>query len=700
MGARKPTIASKLVWLVAACVLPGALIAAMLVVNQYQQGKARIARDALATARALAANVDRELTGVQSGLFALATSPYLAAGDLRAFHGQAVQALREMQASNIVLVDAQGRQMVNTLRPFSAPVPGTAPAQVLRIFETGRPAVSNLFSGTVLKRPLVGINVPVRSGDNTVYALGAALLPERLSALLSEQHLPPGWIAAILDGSGAFVARSQGIERYLGNQAAAPLVSALQEARESVLETDTLEGIPVYGAFARSGVSEWAIAIAIPRQHLVGPLRRSLLLLAAITAGLLAAGMGLAWAIGGGIARAIRGLTAPARALALDRVVTIPELGLREAEEVGRVLAQTSVRLRAATETRERAEREVRESEQRRRLIFDNMFPFVGLLSLDGRVMEVNLAPLEAAGLTREEVIGQPCAEMRWFGHSPEVQERLRAALVRAGAGEAVRYDETIAVSAGRFMAIDLMFSPLRDAQGGIACIVGSATDITERQRAERKSRELARRLMETEETERRNLNRELHDRVAANLSAASLGLSMVRSQLPPEGAPAARLEELEKLLAHTVAQARDLMAELSPPALVDFGLPAALGALADVMKARSGLQVAVRADDIAPRPPLTVETAFLRIAQEALTNVLKHAGTDRAELRLVRREGGMTMVVSDTGAGFDPGAKAGRPTWGLRTLRERAEAIGASLAVDSAPGRGTRITVELRGGA
>jgi PAS domain S-box-containing protein len=397
--------------------------------------------------------------------------------------------------------------------------------------------------------------------------------------------------------------------------------------------------------------------------------------LVAVTAALIAAGLVLAFLMARAIARPIRALAA-----SVSDGAAPPALGLREADEVGRVIAQSAL--------------ELRESESRLRRILDSMFVFTGLLSLDGRVLEVNRAPLEAAGLAREEVIGQPCAEISWFSYCAAVQERLRAALGRAAAGEAVRYDETIRVRGGELMAIDLMFSPLRDASGRVAQIVGSAADITERKRASERLRELARRLMETEETERRKLNRELHDRVAANLSAASLGLNVVRSQLPAQDAAAARerLGALEKLLAETVRQARDLMAELSPPALEDYGLLAALQAHAEVLEARSGLEVSVSGSDPDPRPALAVETALFRIAQEALSNVLKHAGVSRAQIELA----GARLTIRDAGRGFDPGAGAAAPSWGMRTMRERAEAIGASLSVESAPGSGTRVTVEL----
>lgn len=232
---------------------------------------------------------------------------------------------------------------------------------------------------------------------------------------------------------------------------------------------------------------------------------------------------------------------------------------------------------------------------------------------------------------------------------------------------------------------------------GTLERIIGVFSDVTARRRNEERMRELAHRLMETEETERRKLNRELHDRIAANLSAAKLAVSLARSQLPASAGAPAWLDGLDGLLADTIRQARDIMAELSPPGLADFGLGGALRAHAERLRAQSGFEVAVDAIEIEPRPTLEVETAFFRIAQGALNNVLRHANARRAEVLIRRRDGVLSLAVNDDGCGFDPVAARARPSWGMRTMRERAEAIRAELSVDSRPGGGTRVTVILR---
>lgn len=141
------------------------------------------------------------------------------------------------------------------------------------------------------------------------------------------------------------------------------------------------------------------------------------------------------------------------------------------------------------------AEVALRASEARLRGILDSMSVFVGLLSLDGRVLEVNRAPLEVAGLTREDVVGRDFAETYWWSHDPIAQKTFRDALHRATRGEAVRYDATVRAAESEPMVIDVTLAPLRRDDGEIYQIVGSSVDVTERRRMETELRDSESRL-------------------------------------------------------------------------------------------------------------------------------------------------------------------------------------------------------------
>lgn len=245
-----------------------------------------------------------------------------------------------------------------------------------------------------------------------------------------------------------------------------------------------------------------------------------------------------------------------------------------------------------------------------------------------------------------------------------------------------------------------------RDAAGRITCVRGCHIDITGRKHVEDELRAqgqrlqvLSRRLVEVEESERGKIHQELHDRIGPNLSALSVTLSLFRNILAKDAHAAiqVRLEDAQKLVEETTAQLRDIMAELRPPALDDYGLVGALRAHAAVVGGRTALAVRVRADAAEPRLAIGTETALFRIAQEALNNVVKHARARNADIRVEVNLRRLRITVSDDGAGFDPAQRdplAGG--WGLRIMRERAEAIGAHLAIHSSPGRGTRVIAEV----
>jgi two-component system, NarL family, sensor histidine kinase UhpB len=246
---------------------------------------------------------------------------------------------------------------------------------------------------------------------------------------------------------------------------------------------------------------------------------------------------------------------------------------------------------------------------------------------------------------------------------------------------------------------------PFFDANGALERVVGVFSDISERKRAQEalqrsaaRLHALARRVVESEESERRKINRELHDRVGQGLSSLVLALELVRQTLPPEAIAAvgARLDDARALALRAVEDTRDVMADLRPPALDEFGLAPALRSLAETFGSRNRIQISVRGG--APLPELSsiVQTALYRIAQEALVNVAKHAGATRIAINLVAQPGGVELSIADDGRGFEPAHAESGPKWGLRTMRERAEAVGGVLQIDSRSGQGTTISVRV----
>ncbi len=222
---------------------------------------------------------------------------------------------------------------------------------------------------------------------------------------------------------------------------------------------------------------------------------------------------------------------------------------------------------------------------------------------------------------------------------------------------------------------------------------------------SEREQREqlrtLAMRLAEVEETERQRLARELHDQVGQNLTALGLNLNIVRSQIPKKAADVAcsRLDDSLKLVEQMTERIRGVMAELRPPVLDDYGLVAALRWYGAQFASRVDIAVTVQGEEPVPRLDAPVENGLFRIAQEALTNVAKHAQATRATVALEIDGETVRLVVADDGIGFDPARVVGpneHRGWGLLTMTERAEAVGGHFRVESGPRRGTRVIVEV----
>ena len=214
-----------------------------------------------------------------------------------------------------------------------------------------------------------------------------------------------------------------------------------------------------------------------------------------------------------------------------------------------------------------------------------------------------------------------------------------------------------------------------------------------------RRLRDLSLRLLESEDTVRRDINRELHDRVGANLSAINLNLTIVRSQLSHEslGTAGARLDHTQNLIEETTRHVRDLMADLHPPALDDYGLLAAVRTCVHRLGVRDEALISISGEDLASRLPLAVETALFRVVQGALINAVTHAQAKRIQVVLAETADAVTLSISDDGAGFDVAGTGPRhASWGLAIMRERTEAIGAKLSVESTPGEGTRVRIEI----
>jgi signal transduction histidine kinase len=211
----------------------------------------------------------------------------------------------------------------------------------------------------------------------------------------------------------------------------------------------------------------------------------------------------------------------------------------------------------------------------------------------------------------------------------------------------------------------------------------------------------MSRRLVDIQESERRQFSRELHDRVGQNLTALSISLDILKTQIAGNGNEAfrVRLDDAAALLESTAGSIENVMSELRPPMLDDYGLLPALQWYASEFSGRTGIEVTVHGDEQSGRLTQASEIALFRIVQEALNNVAKHAHARSVRIALEREGARLTMSVSDDGVGLGAAAAPAarhRHGLGMVTMRERTQAVGGEFEIGAAPGRGTRVVVRV----
>lgn len=238
-----------------------------------------------------------------------------------------------------------------------------------------------------------------------------------------------------------------------------------------------------------------------------------------------------------------------------------------------------------------------------------------------------------------------------------------------------------------------------------LATIYAGRLEARLRQQREREVRHsddlqrLSAKLITAQEEERRSIARELHDELGQVLSAIKMEIAVARRTLESTGGPGRVLEDAESITDTALTTVRDLSHLLHPSLLDDLGLPAAVDWYLRGFGARYGIHVEMLLDRMDDRLQPEIEVTAYRIIQEALTNVAKHAKASTCRVYLQRLQTTVLITIEDDGIGFDA-EEARRPDvrrgLGLLGIRERASLVQGTLRLETAPGTGTRLTVEL----
>jgi len=230
-----------------------------------------------------------------------------------------------------------------------------------------------------------------------------------------------------------------------------------------------------------------------------------------------------------------------------------------------------------------------------------------------------------------------------------------------------------------------------RDTTGRAVITFGVVRDITERKRAEEELRDLSRRLIRAHEEERALIARELHDDVTQRL--AVLAIDAGRAELAAaDEAQARMMQAIRQELVRVSEDVHSLAYHLHPSVLTELGLVEALRAECERRARQSRIEIVMELDQLPRGLGKDAALCLFRVAQEALTNVVRHAGSAAARVTLRQMSGGLLLAVRDDGAGFDMERMGEGRRLGLASMRERVQLVNGTLDIESAPGRGTTV--------
>ncbi len=337
-------------------------------------------------------------------------------------------------------------------------------------------------------------------------------------------------------------------------------------------------------------------------------------------------------------------------------------------------------------------ERQVRERTQEITSILRYTPSVVYIKDREGRYTLVNSRYEEVFGIRNAQIRGKTDHEI----FPQTIAEQFRASDLRVLAHrESYQVEEVIPQPDGTRTYLSVKFPIYNDREVPIG-LCGIATDITELKKAQDQLRRLSGSIMANQEKERRAIARELHDELGQVLTALRMDAVWLSGRLRPHDPIAGdRALAMCQLIDNTIDEVRSLAARLRPGVLDDLGLLDALDWYITDFEKRTGIACIFKHRNV-PEVGGIGATAAYRIAQEALTNVTRHAAATEVRVSLQPEKGALTLAVVDNGQGFDLKEIEASECLGLAGMRERAGLLGGSLEIRSRPGKGTKVCFRL----
>ncbi|MEZ5362128.1 MAG: ATP-binding protein [Bryobacterales bacterium] len=306
-------------------------------------------------------------------------------------------------------------------------------------------------------------------------------------------------------------------------------------------------------------------------------------------------------------------------------------------------------------------------------------------------IRSANRAADVMLGVESGALEGRPLAGILESGASqPEWLSALREK------GQLPPIEKRLVDAAGRPIPVLFTAALVNPAEGDASDVVCVAQDITALARAQQELRVLARKLISAQEEERARIARELHDDITQRLGLLAIDAGVLAREPGLTAAAVARAGELKSGAIRLSEDVQHLSRSLHPSILDDLGLVSALGSETTALAKRLDIPVSFASEDPPSELSREARLALYRIAQECFHNIARHAGATEVNVELSVWDGRVRLVIEDDGRGFQFDDARGRGGLGLASMEERARLAGGELHVDSTPGRGTRIAVEI----
>ncbi|UAL09655.1 sensor histidine kinase [Caulobacter segnis] len=347
---RVGSVRGRLVLLTVSLLVPALLSMGLLLASADRESRGQLYQQLVTTARALSGAVDRQAAVGISVAETLATDQALLNGDWADFHARA-QRVAQKRPGWIVVSDVDGQQILNTLKPYGAPLPRSTRANELTTaLLAGRSKISDLRQGKVAGRPVITVATPIMVKGKP-YILAYVVEATSFTSVFRQQRVPDNWVATLLDNNRRVIARSRLNEKFTGALASKDMEENLRHSTEGVNKSQSLEGVPTMVAYTRSPQTGWTLVVAIPRQDLASAVNRSVALGGGIFLVLLGLGIALSLVYSRRINDEMRQLVLDAQAIGRrESLPPAPTGSLEEIAAVHAALRSASRELKAREE--------------------------------------------------------------------------------------------------------------------------------------------------------------------------------------------------------------------------------------------------------------------------------------------------------------------------------------------------------------